>query len=83
MNSFKIIQEEDCVLMQTYVIWKMYYRDLRTDRTRECIFRAFRGTILKMYPVNTNHGSAFVDLIYVLVCPQKTHNMSLGKVDLG
>ena len=30
----------------------MYYRDLRTDRARECIFRAFRGTILKMYTVS-------------------------------
>ena len=46
-------------------------RNLRADRARECIFRVFGGTILKVYPLDGNHGGAFVNSIYVPVCPKK------------
>ena len=39
-----------------------YKRNLRTDMVRECIFAAFGSTILKLYPLGTNHGGAFMDL---------------------
>ena len=32
--------------------------NLRTDRARKWIFRAFRGKIFKMYLLGTNHGGA-------------------------
>ena len=36
-------------------------RNLRADRTTECIFKAFGGTISKMYPLGANHVGAFVN----------------------
>ena len=45
--------------------------NLRTDRARKWVFRAFRGKILKMYLLGTNHGRAFMDLVYVSVCSKK------------
>ena len=46
-------------------------KNLITDRARECIFRAFGDTILKMYLLGTLHGGAFMVLMYALVCPKK------------
>ena len=46
-------------------------RNLRADRARECVFTAIGGTILKIYLLGGNHGGAFVDSIYVPVCPKK------------
>ena len=40
-------------------------KNLRRERVRECIFRAYGGTILKMYSFGTNHDGAFIDLMYV------------------
>ena len=49
----------------------MRQRNLRAGTARECIVRAFQDTILKMHLLGWNHGGAFVDLIYVPVCPKK------------
>ena len=46
-------------------------RNLRADGARECVFTAIGGTILKIYLLGGNHGGAFVDSIYVPVCPKK------------
>ena len=50
-------------------------KNLRRERVRECIFRAYGGTILKMYSFGTNHDGAFIDLMYaplakkLSICP--------------
>ena len=60
MNSLKIIHKEEYFVSN---LVNVLQRNLRTDRARECIFRGFGGTILKMYLLRTNHGCAFVDLM--------------------
>ena len=59
-------------------------RNLTANQARDCIFRAIGGTILKMYLLSANHGGAFMDLIYVTVCPkyseyitESSHNQCL------
>ena len=52
-------------------------RNLRAERARECIFKAFGGTILKVYPLGSNHGGAFVNSILCTGLPTKTVDMSL------
>ena len=49
----------------------VFQRNLRADRTRECVSTAIGGTILKIHLLDGNHGGAFVDSIYVPVCPKK------------
>ena len=46
-------------------------RNLRADRSWERNFRAFGDAILKLYPLGGNHGVAFVNSIYVPVCPKE------------
>ena len=46
-------------------------RNQRAGRSWEYTFRAFEGTILKMYPLGGDHSDAFVNSIHVPVCPKK------------
>ena len=46
-------------------------KNIRTDRTGECIFRAFGGKYLQNFPFSANHDGVFVGSIYVLLCPKK------------
>ena len=54
--------------------------NLRTGRFRECGLEHLEAQIWKNYPVGANYGGAFVDSMYVQVCPKKL-NRSLS--DLG
>ena len=50
----------------------MFYSEIKDPGmggSRECIFRALRGTILKIHPLGANHGGTFVVSVYVSVCP--------------
>ena len=51
-------------------------RNLRTERARECIFRAFGGTNFENVPY-WRHSGVFVDSMYVPVYPKKTLDMPL------
>ena len=46
-------------------------RNLRADRARKWIFRAFGGTVLKIFLLCANHDGAFAGSMYVPVCPEK------------
>ena len=48
-------------------------KNLRTDRTREYIFRASGDTNFEIYLLSTtNHGGILVGSIYVLACPRNS-----------
>ena len=48
----------------------VFQKNLRADKTRECVSTAIGGTILKIHQLDGNHGGASVDSIYVPVCPK-------------
>ena len=52
-------------------------RNLRAERARECIFKAFGGTILKVYPLGSNHGGAFSEFHLCTGLPKKIMDTSL------
>ena len=49
-------------------------RNLITDRAWEFIFRLSMGTNVNFFPLNANHGGAFVGLMHVPDCPKKLYS---------
>ena len=51
-------------------------KNVKTDRPRECIFRASGGTNFANFLLSTNHGSTFMGLMCTGL-PKKTLDMLL------